>query len=236
MKFINLTNTIILLYDNEKMYGSISPNGISVDIPDDVAKSSPTILKFLEKGLIKVYTGKIPKAEDNTQKVVKESVDSNNPSIERFVDEVGVSSKNISNEPYVENQSKTIKPNIESVDYTPGIDEEDQGSIIVESNDFFGAKEEKVTKIIKETMEKTQETIDNIGKELNKNEEIKKAKKIEAEKIAKAPEDIKKFLNQRFLAKKWAILKSNDKEWLKKIASYDKSVEKLIKQRLEELK
>ena len=63
-----------------------------------------------------------------------------------------------------------------------------------------------------------------------------KAAKIE--KIQNAPTDIKAFLSQKFLKQKWAILKSNDKEWLLKLkeaAISNEMVKKLVEQRLVEL-
>jgi len=230
MKYLNLTNTTVLLYDNEKMLGQIDPGAVSSDIPDELASRSPTIARFLEKGVIAVYKGE--KVAAQQPKPFRESVEAGYPSGDRVMETPTKTPAGIK----VQKETPIARSKASSIDYVPGADDNDLGSVIVPGKNPIEAKEEKVTKVIRKAMDKNKETLEKVGNEIEKEEKEKEADKEKAAKLAKAPEDIREFIKLRFLAKKWKVAKATDKEWLAKIAEYDSSVEKIVKQRLEEIK
>ena len=74
MKFRNKTDTIVLLYDAETMHGQINPGCISIEINDDIASKSPTIQKFLHKGIIEIADKNAkdePKQRVSTDNIIK---------------------------------------------------------------------------------------------------------------------------------------------------------------------
>jgi hypothetical protein len=124
-----------------------------------------------------------------------------------------------------------VIPDIESMDFVPGLG--DEGEMVIKSKkDPIGGTSEKISTVIKERTTKAGKAL---KASLEKAEEDIMADRAEREKQANAPEEIKKFIAQKFMAKKWAILKSLDKEFLKTIADYDSSVAALVEQRLTEL-
>jgi len=208
------------------MHGQIMPGGISLDIDDKVVKESTAIQKFLMNGIIKEYEGE--KVKERTPRlsvpsvIAKESINRPDSTIET-----------VAQPPQVKVQAHVaaVIPDIESMDFVPGLG--DEGEMVIKSKkDPIGGTSEKISTVIKERTTKAGKAL---KASLEKAEEDIMADRAEREKQANAPEEIKKFIAQKFMAKKWAILKSLDKEFLKTIADYDSSVAALVEQRLTEL-
>ena len=232
MKFINKTDTIVLLYDSEVMHGQINPGCTSMEIDNDVVRKSPTIQGFLAKGII-ARVGSDVNVTQSPQKFVKDTAVMAPKSTIDMVNQGGTL---IPTEPYVPvaKDTKMVIPDTSSVDFVPNL----QGSaevIIANTKDVIGAETKRVSDIIKDGSEK-------MGKKLKASmEEVearKKAKADREEKLANAPEDVKAFLALRHMAKKWAIAKSIDVPFLSILKGYeepDSAAAKLIEQRLKEL-
>lgn len=241
MRYVNLTQTIVLLYDGEKMLGQINPGCVSHEISDDQASNSMTIQKFLMKGIIKVFDGKekapavLPKASAdsiNRPQSGTEGLNVKHPN-SPIIRAAPASKNDIQNSPEVQvtKQGGSIVPNIDSLDYVSGID--DGAEMIIKSKaDPIGGQAVPLKKIINDGVKKAGK---KIKEAVEKSEAEREAKDAARKKLESAPEDIKAFVSKKFMAKKWEILKSTDKEFLKKVAEFDPSVAKIVEQRLTEL-
>ena len=220
-----------MLYDQEVMHGEINPGCISHEISKEVVEKSQAIQKFLMQGKMREFDpAKDKPVVEPMPKVIKDIVAQTNAatSLDHRRD-VAVIHNNKSSVT-VQNDVGMVTPNIESADRVPDIDD---GQIIRNATkDPFGATQESVSVVIdKAARTQAKKTKEQIEASALKRKAVKEQK----EKLQNAPEEVKSFVSQPFMTKKWAILKSTDKEFLKQIAGYDAAVSEIIVQRLQEL-
>jgi hypothetical protein len=229
MKLRNLTDTIVLLYDDATMHGTINPGCVSVEIDDEIARKSQTIQRFLLKGIVEIVGAK---AKDiaPAPRFVKESIIM---TPKTTIDMVNVNGVGIPNENVrVANDGPVVIPGKTSIDYVPNIDS--ATVLVTNTKDIMGAEEKRVTDIINSGSEKVSRKLKASVDEI---EGRKKAKAALEAKLANAPADVKEYLALRHMAKKWFIVKLVDVAKLKELATYEQSdaALKLIDQRLKEL-
>ena len=229
MKFLNNTNTIVLLYDGQVMHGQINPGCTSVEIDDEVAQRSMAIQGFLAKGIIKV----VPSDTNIDVPLSKLSQDTVTLGPKTTIDMTQHTGTFIATEPYVAKEGKTVVAGKTSIDFVPDINTAEV--IMTNTKDIMGGDAKRIVDIIKENSgkygKKLQASIDEAMSQDKNNSD-------RAAKIASAPKEIKDYLELRHIAKKWVIAKSSDVIMLNDLLQYedpDSAAYKLIQQRLKEL-
>jgi len=230
MKFLNLTDTIVLLYDMDKAITSIEPRDISVDLSDDTINSSECIKRFLDKKIIKVYEGerivKITKVVSQSQEVVHSEPD------EKEKQAIYVEKQN---DPIVSSPVDTID-RVNSIDKETSTTKiasvEDMGSIIETTKSKIpgSAKEVQIADKVLQATKKITKTAEDLIKEV----EVEKQRKID---VSKLDVNFQLWLKSPYLKKKWEIIKCNDVAFLEKLVMYDNDkIKRLATERLNQIK
>jgi len=259
MKFRNTTNSILVLTNKY----SLEPFAVSKDFTDKEIQESPNIRYFLgvnPPSMVEVKPGE--KVENNVSSTMKGSSEvfvrpKGGKSIEEIDNDptvVVARPKNVEKSPENITQSnpdvlatmqkeqdeesevpeelddeETMVEGETRLDEVQDADDEitaDLSSIVKKNdkNDILGGKEKSVQSLVNDASKE----IDALTKELDKS-------LVDEDSI---PADIKEFMGKRFLAKKFAVLKSSDKAFLNNVIKHvsNNNIKQWATQRLDELK